>query len=136
MTPDGKYIFAVDFDGTLSLGKWPDLGIANFDLFYYLIRERDRGNKVILWTNRSGELLKAAITYCERVGLYFDAVNENLPEIIEAYGGDSRKISADIYIDDRSIHPEHVSWSFMNTYNLKITDDPKYGKEPKDGRRN
>lgn len=36
-------------------------------------------------------------------GIIFDAVNENLPEIIEAFGGDCRKIFANEYIDDRAI---------------------------------
>ena len=39
----------------------------------------------------------------------YDAVNENLPEIIERYGGDSRKIFADIYIDDRMKEPMSLS---------------------------
>jgi hypothetical protein len=36
-------------------------------------------------------------------GLVFDAYNENLPELIERYGGDCRKISADFYADDKNI---------------------------------
>lgn len=42
-----------------------------------------------------------AIEWCHGYGLKFDAINENLPEIIEYYGGESRKIFADVYIDDR-----------------------------------
>lgn len=40
--------------------------------------------------------------------LEFDAVNENLPEIIERYGSDGRKIYADVYIDDKSCFPWEV----------------------------
>lgn len=36
-------------------------------------------------------------------GLKFDAVNENLPEVIELMGGDSRKIFANEYIDDKNV---------------------------------
>ena len=36
-------------------------------------------------------------------GLYFDAVNANLPERIAYFGGDCRKISADEYWDDRAV---------------------------------
>ena len=32
-------------------------------------------------------------------------MNENLPELIELYGGDTRKISADFYIDDKAVNP-------------------------------
>lgn len=40
--------------------------------------------------------------------LTFDAVNDNLPEIIEMYGNTSRKITCDYYIDDKAILPETV----------------------------
>ena len=36
----------------------------------------------------------------------FDAVNENLPEIIESFGSDTRKIFANEYIDDRNTWPQ------------------------------
>ena len=36
-------------------------------------------------------------------GLTFDAVNENLPERIEMFGNDPRKIGADEYWDDRAV---------------------------------
>ena len=32
-------------------------------------------------------------------------MNENLPELIELYGGDTRKINADFYIDDKAVNP-------------------------------
>ena len=80
MTKDGKMIYAVDFDGTLSLGHcWPEVGEENKPLFEFLIREQAAGAKVILWTNRSGSLLMGAKEYCKHRGLKFDAVNENLP---------------------------------------------------------
>ena len=40
------------------------------------------------------------------MNLVFDAVNDNLPEVKELYGNNSRKISCDIYIDDKSCIPE------------------------------
>ena len=40
--------------------------------------------------------------------LEFDAVNDNLPEIIEFYGHNRRKISCDYYIDDRMMLPENA----------------------------
>ena len=41
--------------------------------------------------------------------LEFDAVNDNLPEIIEQYGNNSRKITCNYYIDDKAVLPEMVS---------------------------
>ena len=40
----------------------------------------------------------------EKIELHFDAVNENLPEAIKRFGGDSRKIFADEYIEDKANH--------------------------------
>ena len=58
---------------------------------------------MILWTCREGEDLERAIAWCDSLGLSFDAVNDNLPDIIEKYGCNSRKISCDFYIDDRAV---------------------------------
>lgn len=96
------YIIAVDFDGTLCTGKWPEIGEANEELIEYLKKRCAYGCKLILWTNRVGERLKEAVAWCKERGLEFDTVNENLPEIIESFGGDCRKIFANEYIDDRS----------------------------------
>ena len=38
-------------------------------------------------------------------GLEFDAVNENVAQTLEQYGTESRKISADVYIDDKACWP-------------------------------
>lgn len=123
MTPDGKYIFAVDFDKTLILDNtWPDVdGRPNKPMIAYLNMERRvRGTKMILWTCRSGQALEDAVNFCKENGLEFDAVNENLPEMIKAYGNDSRKISADKYIDDAAVNPDGVAWSLFTTYELSI----------------
>jgi hypothetical protein len=37
--------------------------------------------------------------------LEFDAINDNVQEMIDYYGHNSRKISCDVYIDDRSLNP-------------------------------
>lgn len=96
-------IIAVDFDGTLSFGEWPDVGPANKELFRFLAHRQKAGDRIILWTCRAGEALTLAVEWCRMRGLEFDAVNDNLPEIIEQYGGNSRKISCDYYIDDRAV---------------------------------
>ena len=98
---DISKVIAVDFDGTLCENEWPGIGAANQDLIEYLQNQQDRGVKLILWTCRSGVRLDEAITWCEQHYLRFDAVNENLPELIERFGEDTRKIFADESIDDR-----------------------------------
>lgn len=95
-------IYAVDFDGTLSDSQYPDIGKPNRVLIEFLKSERAKGNKVILNTLRTGILLTKAVMWCNVHGLEFDAVNENLPEVIEEWGEDTRKIAAHYYIDDRN----------------------------------
>lgn len=98
-------IIAVDFDGTLCSECYPGIGIPNLPLIYLLIRLRQQGKKVILWTCRCGEPLEEAKEWCRALGLEFDAVNENVAETFEKYGTESRKISADVYIDDKACFP-------------------------------
>lgn len=50
-------------------------------------------------------LLEEAVEWCKAHGLTFDAVNANLPELIDLYKNDCRKINADIYIDDKAVNP-------------------------------
>jgi len=99
----GLKIIAVDFDGTLCENQWPEIGPPNDEVIRYILEEQKLGAKLILWTNRSSVELLAARRWSEEHGIVFDAVNENLPEIIEAFGGrDTRKVYADEYIDDRA----------------------------------
>jgi hypothetical protein len=95
-------IIAVDFDGTLCESKWPDIGAPNLGLIYHLMRLRHCGAKLILWTCRRGDRLAEAVVWCAKHGLEFDAVNENLQEVIDELGGDTRKIFAHEYVDDKS----------------------------------
>lgn len=99
-------IYAVDFDGTLCENEWPEIGAPNYILIRSLIEMRKKGHKVILWTCRTGKALDEAVKWCEDQGLEFDAINENVPEIIAAFEGESRKIFANVYIDDLSVRPE------------------------------
>ena len=100
---------AVDFDGTLCFSSWPELGEPNTPLIEYLKQWKSEGNKLILWTCRAGEALDKAVKWCSEHELQFDAVNDNLPEVIEMYGNNSRKISCDYYIDDKAVLPAMVN---------------------------
>ena len=98
-------IIAVDFDGTLCTNNWPDIGEPNKNLIDYLIKAREKGHKLILWTCRVDAKLDEAILWCNDHGLYFDFVNRNADDLIVAFGEDTRKIFADVYIDDRAYNP-------------------------------
>ena len=115
-----KRVIAVDFDGTLCTRNWPDIGEPNTELITQLIEEQEAGAAVILFTCREKQLLKDAVKWCKKQGLEFDEVNRNLKERIRAYKADSRKISADVYIDDRA-----VDFSFGKKLELGGEDDGK-----------
>ena len=53
MSTTAYQIIAVDFDGTLCYGNWPELGEPNRPLIEYLINQKRSGNKLILWTCRT-----------------------------------------------------------------------------------
>jgi len=95
-------IIAVDFDGTLFTNEFPSIGTPNFEVIDFCIqKKKDPNIRLILWTCREGHLRNEALVKCGEYGLFFDAVNENIPEIIEHDGYDSRKIRYDILIEDK-----------------------------------
>lgn len=104
-------IIAVDFDGTLCENKFPEIGEPRSGVLAYCIAKKALGAKLILWTCRTGQDLQAAVDWCKEHSLEFDAVNENLPEHIEAFGGDTRKVFADQYIDDKSARLDIIDYS-------------------------
>ena len=95
-------MIAVDFDGTLCTSNWPNIGEPNAALIEQLNEEQKKGAAIVLFTCRSGKLLRDAVKWCKEQGLVFDEVNRNTKERIKLYRGDSRKISADVYIEDRA----------------------------------
>ena len=91
-------IIAVDFDGTLEIN-----GLPNMPLINRLRAEQQQGNTVILWTCRCGAKLNEAVSFMLRYGLRPNFINANTPEMIRKYENDSRKIYADVYIDDKAV---------------------------------
>ena len=101
-------IIAVDFDGTIVSDAYPKIGMPRAKTINYIKCMKEEGCKIILWTCRSDKQLEEALEACRLAGIEFDAVNDNLPEVKELYGNNSRKIYADVYIDDRSFTPVEV----------------------------
>lgn len=104
----GYRVIAVDFDGCLCTNNWPEIGRPNRQLIRALKTARSRGNKVILWTCREGKALQDAVKWCDRYGLRFDAVNDNIPEMNQLFNNNSRKVGADLYIDDKAMRVEYT----------------------------
>jgi len=93
---------AIDFDGTIVEYKYPDIGKEKLFAFETLRELQKQKHQLILWTVRTGKELDDAVQFCRERGVDFYAVNRNYPE--EIYDETmSRKIYADVYIDDRNI---------------------------------
>jgi len=93
---------AVDFDGTIVRHRYPKIGDEipfATETLRLLLRDRHR---LILWTVREGKLLDEAIEWCRARGVEFYAVNRDFPEEDATGTGFSRKIKADLFIDDRN----------------------------------
>jgi hydroxymethylpyrimidine pyrophosphatase-like HAD family hydrolase len=94
---------AVDFDGTIVEHRFPEIGEERIFAFDTLKKLQEDGHQLILWTYRSGKELQDAVDYCKKNGVEFYAINKNYPEEDFNPQESSRKIIADIYIDDRNL---------------------------------
>ena len=102
MLPRNHLIIAVDFDGTIVEDAYPEVGKAKLFVFETLKELQKDGHRLILWTYRNGRKLDEAVAFCKKNDIEFYAVNKNYPE--ENFEGKvSRKINADVFIDDRNI---------------------------------
>lgn len=113
---------AVDFDGTIVDHEYPAIGKEKLFAFQTLKELEKRGALLILWTFRTGRELAEAVDYCRRNGVEFYAVNRNYPEEIFDEVTVSRKINADIYIDDKNIggFPGWSNiWQMLNPFELQ-----------------
>ena len=96
-------IVAVDFDGTLVEDKFPEIGRPRVNMIQAVKQLQAAGVRVVLWTCRDHDSLKTAVDWCkEKHGLIFDAVNENVAEVQQMFNNDTRKVYADLYIDDKA----------------------------------
>lgn len=100
---DSPLKIAVDFDGTIVEHKYPEIGKEIMFAFQTLRALQKQNHQLILWTYRSGKELDDAVEYCRRNGVEFYAINSSYPEEEFDEDYDSRKIDADIFIDDRNI---------------------------------
>ena len=97
-----SFTIAIDFDGTIVEDEYPKIGKPIIFAFETLKKLQDKGHRLILWTYRKGRALEDAVKFCEKNGIVFYAVNKSFPE--EEFDPEySRKINADIFIDDRNV---------------------------------
>lgn len=107
-------IIAVDFDGVLSKGIFPKIGLLNYRLIADLLEWRKAiKGKLILWTCRTGKDLDNAVNAL-KPHIVFDAINTNVDEVKKVCGGDTRKVYANLYIDDKAKNYRFEDHSFID----------------------
>jgi len=92
-------IIAVDFDGTIVEHEYPEIGKLKEGAIEMLKSLQEQGHELILWTCRADSTLEEAVVFMREHGIEFDAVNDN----ISTTNIFSRKVYADVYIDDRAV---------------------------------
>jgi hypothetical protein len=96
-------IIAVDFDGTIVEHRYPEIGKEKLFAFETLKALQRKRHQLILWTFRTGKELDEAVEFCRNNGVEFYAINRSYPEEKFDQETTSRKIQADVFIDDRNV---------------------------------
>ena len=97
-------IIVIDFDGTIVEHKYPSIGTELPFAMDTLIKLKEEGHRLILWTVREGKLLDEAVEFCRERGLEFYAINRDYPEEEKGRNNHySRKLKVDLWIDDRNL---------------------------------
>lgn len=124
MIPNNHLIIAIDFDGTIVEDAYPNIGKPKIFALETIKRLQGDGHRLILWTYRSGKKLQEAVDFCAKHEIHFYAVNKNYPE--EEFDGQiSRKIHADLFIDDRNVGG-FIGWTEI--YKLIYNHEPESPK--------
>lgn len=88
--------------------EYPNVGELNLLAIEYLKKYKELGGKLILFTCRTDYALLVAVSACEKAGLYFDAINNDLDETINTWidkhpeSSISNKPCYDMLIDDKN----------------------------------
>lgn len=97
-------IIAIDFDGTICVNEYPGIGALYADAKRVINQLHEDGHYIIIWTCRENERLLAAVNWLLENGIRFHRVNDHQPENLAKYGGNTRKIYAHLYIDDKQVN--------------------------------
>lgn len=103
-------IIAIDFDGTICDVSFPEVGRMKPEADVYIRKLYHEGHHIVINTCRSGIHEGSAETFLRENQIPFHYINSNMPYLIEEYGQDCRKISADIYIDDKCLMGLPDTW--------------------------
>lgn len=95
-------IIAVDFDGTLVEHEFPNIGPLKAGAVEALKAFKKAGHKIIIWTCRQGGDEQQVRLFLLQNNIPFDTINTPIP----GYDLATRKLYADVYIDDKGLRFE------------------------------
>lgn len=98
-----KGILAVDFDHTINMSNYPATGEERKNAGKYMRKLIEDGYGIVINTCREGLALAEAIKWMDEHEIPYHYVNCNFPHLIKLFNADCRKISADLYIDDKNL---------------------------------
>jgi hydroxymethylpyrimidine pyrophosphatase-like HAD family hydrolase len=111
-------VIAIDFDGTITdKNIFPEIGAFKEHVLEAIKNFQEHGHKVVMWTCREGIYLDDAKNALHRKGIFLDGYN------FSPYQLQSRKIVADVYIDDKNVFMvDDVDWYKIEEYVLSLGD--------------
>ena len=112
-------VIAIDFDGCITTKNcFPNISELRPYAKEAIKHFQKAGHKCILWTCRFDKSLDDAKKFLNENGIEMDAYNENL------YPLPSRKIVADVYIDDKNVFMvDDVDWKKIEDYIFSLSDN-------------
>lgn len=97
-------ILAIDFDGTIVTDRFPSVGELRPGAKRCINLLHSEGYYIIIWTCRTQNKALEVAQFLQENGIHFDKINESSPMNVEKYSGiDTRKVYADLYVDDRGL---------------------------------
>lgn len=125
-------IIAIDFDGTIVDHEYPEIGKLKKNVQRVLRRIKDDGHDIIIWTVRSkvNDAISKAVDALHVAGIEYTCINDDAPQVKYEWGWAdfSRKIYADVYIDDRNLGGLPDDWEEIYSILLKHPDYTKAHK--------
>lgn len=98
-------IIAIDFDGTIVEDRYPHIGNLRKNSQETIEQLHKDGHYIIIWTCRTGSKRHEVKKFLKENEIPYHQINKSNPENVAKYGLDTRKVFADVYIDDKGITP-------------------------------
>lgn len=96
-------VIAIDFDDTIAENMYPEVGRMKPHAKEIINKLYDEGHEIIIWTCRWDDAADKARDFLAQHGIKYHKFNEHIDWALEEFKNDTRKIYADIYIDDKQL---------------------------------